>query len=168
MTIRVNNYSISRGVAMMASLGILTGCAIQPTRLSPVGPEPPCCTGRVRGSLEVFTATEDPTGGNDPVYYPHTAYVIHGSDGTELWCVKNRFSDQDESPEIVNLPVGHYQIIADSEYDGRVSIPVTIAAGRLTVVDLEGDRRAVKNIQVDPVLAVRTPQGQVVGWRAGS
>jgi hypothetical protein len=50
--------------------------------------------------------------------------------------VENHISRSDELPETVSLPVGSYTVMARSEKDGYVSVPVMIRNGRRTIVDL--------------------------------
>jgi hypothetical protein len=153
--------------AALLLLTSLAGCATTstPVTLGAVGPgRIPCYIGASPGYLKVYTATEEHNDG-DVMYYPHTEYTICDPNGTRVRTVSNHIGIHDEEPVTVTLPSGHYVIIADSETDGRIRVPVTIGEGRTTVVELEG-KRARNPSDVDPADAVKTPSGQIVGWRA--
>jgi hypothetical protein len=113
------------------------GTAQLPT-LAPVGPEPPS-TEHI-GYLIVYSATE-PFNDGDVMYYSHTDYQLYTAKGTFIKTVHNSISRSDETPERIKLPAGQYLIHAQSETDGFVAVPVIIATGRRTVVNLESDRR---------------------------
>ncbi|MEI8234696.1 MAG: hypothetical protein WCH57_08420 [Verrucomicrobiota bacterium] len=147
----------------------LVGCATTSSfvTLDAVGPgRTPCNIGASPGYLRVYTATEEHNDG-DVMYYPHTEYTICNPNGTRFRTVSNHIGMHDEDPATVTLPSGHYVIIADSETDGRIKVPVTVGEGRTTVVELEG-KRARNPSDVDPADAVKTPSGQIAGWRAAS
>lgn len=102
------------------------------------------------------------------MFYPHSEYSIYNSNGSRLRWVANHMSLRDETPETVSLPAGTYTVVADSDFDGQVKIPVRIAGGRTTRVNLEGSRAIGNHDYVDPAHAVTTPSGQIVGWRTAS
>lgn len=154
-------------LAAIFSIGALTGCATtsSPVAMAAVGPGgPQCHIGTAPGYLKVYTATEEHNDG-DIMYYPHTEYTVYNLNGARVRSVANHIGIHDEEPAIVTLTSGQYTIIADSESDGRVSVPVTIGEARTTVVDLEG-KRSRHPCDVDPAHAVKSPSGQIVGWRA--
>lgn len=104
--------------------------------LPPVGPAEPEHT----GYLIVYSATE-PVDDGDVMYYTHTDYRLYSSGGVFLKTIRNSIVKGDEVPETVRLAPGRYVIHAQSETEGYVAVPVVIADGRKTVVNLEGDRR---------------------------
>ena len=87
------------------------------------------------GALEVYSATDEFNDGGT-LYYAHGAYAIYMLDGKLLKNVENHISRSDELPETVSLPVGSYTVMARSERDGYVSVPVMIRNGLRTIVDL--------------------------------
>jgi hypothetical protein len=88
------------------------------------------------GSLEVYSATDEFNDGGT-LYYAHGAYAIYTLDGKLFKDVENHISRSDELPETVSLPIGSYRVVARSERDGYVSVPVMIGNGRRTIVDLD-------------------------------
>jgi len=158
-------------VALAIAIAGLAGCtgSIPVTTLGAVGPAH--CrsfTGRAPGQLCVLTATEEHNDG-DTMFYPHTEYVLYRENGLRLRSVNNHLSARDENPEIVSLPPGRYTVIAESEFDGCVKVPVCIGGGKSTIVNLEGPRGLGKyDSKVDPAHAVTAPSGRIVGWRAES
>ena len=71
----------------------------------------------------------------------------------------------DEMPAVVSLPVGDYDVLADSEEYGRITVPVVIEAGVTTTLSLDGRSRFPAMPETDASL-VRLPNGQPIGWRA--
>jgi hypothetical protein len=51
--------------------------------------------------------------------------------------VTSQYSTDEEIPEVVALPVGSYMVVARSEKDGYIRLPVAIKAGQRTVLDLD-------------------------------
>jgi hypothetical protein len=120
-------------------LAALTGwpCIGGPMPVWPtVGPSEPAHV----GYLVVYTATE-PFNDGDLMYYTHTDYELYSPRGVFLKKVRNSIVKGDETPERVSLAPGRYLVEAQSETDGIVRVPVIIADGRTTVVNLENDRR---------------------------
>ena len=70
-------------------------------------------------------------------FYAHSSYVIYTTNGKLVKNVENHISRSDEIPEVVALPVGSYMVVARSEKDGYIRLPVVIKAGRRTIVDLD-------------------------------
>lgn len=87
------------------------------------------------GALEVYSATDEFNDGGT-LYYAHDAYAIYTLDGKLFKNVENHISRSDELPETVSLPAGSYTVVARSDTDGYVSVPVMIRNGRRTIVDL--------------------------------
>ena len=119
-------------------LSIVTcGCLAAPMPVYPtVGPAEP----EHVGYLMVYSATR-PFNDGDTIYYTHTDYDLYSSRGAHLKTVRNSIVVGDEIPTKVPLAPGRYLVQAESETDFMVRVPVIIADGRTTVVNLEGDRR---------------------------
>lgn len=92
------------------------------------------------GYLVVYSATE-PFNDGDRIVYTHTDYDLYSWRGAFLKKIRNSIVKGDEVPERIPLTPGRYLVQAESETDGLVRVPVIIADGRTTVVNLEGDRR---------------------------
>jgi hypothetical protein len=88
-----------------------------------------------QGFLKVYSTTDEFNDGN-AWYFPHSFYAIHTIDGKLFKNVTSHFAD-DETPEVVALPVGSYMIVARSEKDGHIRVPVVIKAGERTILDLD-------------------------------
>jgi hypothetical protein len=69
-----------------------------------------------------------------------------------------------EGPDDVQLAPGTYFVKAWSDNDGLVTVPVIIKLAQTTSVHLENGRAGDNDI-FDPAKAVKTPSGQVVGWK---
>ena len=91
---------------------------------------------RLQGSLEVYSATDEFNDGGS-LYYAHSSYAIYAVDGKLFKDVENHISRSDENPETVTLPVGSYTVVARSEKNGYVRVPVMINSGRRTVLALD-------------------------------
>jgi hypothetical protein len=89
-----------------------------------------------QGLLVVYSAT-DPFNDGDVLYYAHSSYAIHTTDGKLFKNVENHISRSDEIPELVTLPPGSYTVEARSGNNGYVRVPVQIKPGRQTIVDLD-------------------------------
>src|SRR6185312_14737118 len=104
--------------------GLLAGCASQPVTLSPVGPEPEKhATSAGTGYLQVFSDTETHVIGDGPAYYPRTGYNIYDQSGARIKYVPNHIGNMDESPTLVRVPAGNYNVVAQSSAYGRVTVP---------------------------------------------
>src|SRR5213596_1209108 len=88
------------------------------------------------GALEVYSATDEFNDGGT-LYYAHDAYAVYTLDGKLFKNVENHISRSDELPETVSLPVGSYTVVARSEKDGYVRVPVMIKDGRRTILALD-------------------------------
>jgi hypothetical protein len=89
-----------------------------------------------KGALEVYSSTDEFNDGGT-LYYAHSSYPIYTLDGKLFKNVENHISQSDEVAKTVSLPVGSYTVVARSEKDGYVSVPVMIRNGRRTIVDLD-------------------------------
>ena len=88
------------------------------------------------GYLKVYSASDEVRDG-DTRYFPHTPYVIYTIDGKLFKNVQNHRSGDDETPELVSLPVGSYRVIARSLRAGYVRILVVIKQDQETILDLD-------------------------------
>ena len=155
---------IPTGALVLALIGFSSQAQGGPV-LPAVGPTPPGHYDKVScGYLEVFSRTQQMQWGEGSYYYPHTAYWLYNSDGKRIRTVGNNSDSIDESPEKVELPPGTYTVKAWSDNDGLVTVPVVIKLARTTSVHLDGGRQSA-SASADSH-AVKTPSGQVVGWKA--
>ena len=128
-------------LVVTCSLALLTTVAFaQPTVLNAVGPE----TDTVQandyvGTLIAYTATEQRADGAYTFRYPHTSYEVY-RDGHPFRFVRNGQTLELETPTNVTLPKGNYVVVAQSENDGTVKVPVRIETGRTTVLHLDGSK----------------------------
>lgn len=126
---------------------VLAACAFTTATVAQAGPAGAVVSTRLRsphaypGSLIVYTARMEVNDG-DILYYPHSSYEIRTLEGKHLRGVRNHLGNNDEDPEMVELPAGKYVVVADSERDGRVSVPVTVKPGGATLINLQRDRPA--------------------------
>ena len=70
-------------------------------------------------------------------YFPQNLFAIYTIDGKLFKNVTSQLSADEEIPEIVALPVGSYMVVARSEKDGYIRLPIVIKGGRRTVLDLD-------------------------------
>ena len=95
-----------------------------------------CPAGSSRGYLTVYLRADEFNEGN-AWYFPQNFFAIYTIDGKLFKNVTSQYSADEEIPEIVALPVGSYMVVARSEKDGYIRLPVAIKAGRRTVLDLD-------------------------------
>jgi hypothetical protein len=157
-------------IALIAGAAIacfLTGCASQPVTVQPVGPDPAYHTASPpHGYLRVYSDTETHEIGDNTFYYPHTSYSVYDLSGRRVKWVANHIGDMDESPTLVKLPVGHYNVVAESASYGRVTVPVIIEEAKRTTLHLDRGWRAAAGISSNAM--VHLPDGEPVGWRVAS
>ena len=89
-----------------------------------------------QGSLMVYSATDEFNDGG-VLYYAHSSYAIYTTGGTLFKSVENHISRNDETPEIVTLPVGSYIVEARSERKGYVWVRADIRAAQRTTLLLD-------------------------------
>jgi hypothetical protein len=156
------HFSFSAAALVFASSLLFTPVHAGPV-LPPVGPTPPgAYEQEENGFLRVFSRTEQTEWGDNTYYYIHTAYWIYNADGRRIRTVANHDTSIDEDPQKVALAPGTYTVQAWSDNDGLVTVPVIIKRGQFTTVNLEQGRHAG---YVDGARAVKTPSGQIVGWK---
>jgi hypothetical protein len=141
---------------------ILGGCASAPQLLGgAVGPAPAAAPEHA-GRLLVYSALRVTT--VEQSEYPvHSAYVLSDADGRPIREVRNASGSFASEPESVALAAGRYEVKALEVGGGYVIVPLVIAAGRTTVIDLDGTALPQR---VAGDAWVRLPDGHVVGWRA--
>ena len=150
----------------MFLLLLLTSCASQSLLLEPVGPaQRTVSSGPIgTGQLQVFTETDEYEVDHDVPYFPHRDYQIYTPDGKRLQRIWNSQNHEDETPTIVNLPVGRYEVRADAEFYGPVRVPVQIRANELTKVVLQPGWKPKRPVSSNEVVSM--PNGYAVGWSA--
>jgi hypothetical protein len=92
--------------------------------------------GSCRGYLTVYLTADEFNDGN-AWYFPQNLFAIYTIDGKLFKNVTSQHSADDEISEVVPLPVGSYMVVARSEKDGYIRLPVAIKAGQRTVLDLD-------------------------------
>lgn len=85
-----------------------------------------------QGSLEVYFTTDE----SDAWYFPRRLFAIYTMDGKLFRNVNGQDFAEDEIPEVVALPAGTYVLVARSEKDTLIRLPVVIRAGQGAIFDL--------------------------------
>ena len=138
------------------------GCASQPLSLSSVGPKPARAEKPSDlGGLQVFTDLETHQVGEGAYYYPHSSYEVYSSAGARVKTVENHLGPMDEKPTLVAMPAGHYTILGPSANYGNVRLPITIEAGKTTVIHLDGYWKPATSARDE---VVYFPNGEAIGW----
>ena len=89
-----------------------------------------------QGYLAVYITTDEFNDGS-AWYFPRGFYSIYTIGGKLFKNVKSNLT-YDEIPEVlVALPVGSYIVVARSEKDRYIRLPVVIKAGQRTILDLD-------------------------------
>jgi hypothetical protein len=142
--------------AMVATVGRTAG--------EPHGPATEAlCDAGVSGSLVVYSATYPQT--LEQSEYPaHTNYTVSTVDDKIIERVANNRGSYGASPSIVELPCGDYHVLAQYGRGRFVVVPVSIRAGRTTVVDLDGEPLPPGAPRAQE--PIRLPGGELAGWRA--
>lgn len=165
----LNSMAERAGFLVAVLLLLAGGCSgTQPElQLDPVGPltgAPGKLAGQGEGYLKVYTSTAQVNDGG-VLSLKHSPYVVYGEDGAKVRSVANSVGPNDQKPMTVGLPPGNYVVHASAEGYGRVKVPVTVAASRLTEVHLEFTDLPEK-AKLAPTDRVLLPDGRVVGRRA--
>lgn len=143
---------------------LLAGHATAAMVLAPVGPNPfglrnPAASGQ----LQVFSALEGHSEGNDPAWFQHTGYYLYNSHGRLLRHVDNTVGYYARAPRLISLPAGKYLVKAQAKDAFWLEAPVVIKPGQTTDIHLDGDwRLPASTPKADLVSA---PAGYPVGWR---
>lgn len=132
-------YFRSATIAQAGDRSLLAPCALRVGHLDRRAELP-------KGSLKVYLTADEFNDGN-AWYFPHSAFAIYTIDGKLVKNVKSNFT-YDEIPEVlVALPVGSYMVVARSEKDGYIRLPVVIKAGQRTILDLDlREKRTLRQI----------------------
>ena len=157
-----------QAIRVLATTVWVAGCvsAGRVTVLPAVGP-PPFETGYALadGRLAVYSAF-DPGATSDPdASIHHSGYRIYSVDGKQLRYVKNWVGSFNEEPEIVSLAPGRYSVVARATGSEIVKVPVTIEAGKITSLRLDGSKLN-QGRRTSTSDFVRLPGGLIVGWAA--
>jgi hypothetical protein len=138
--------------------------------LDSVGPGPGAPhSDTTNGNLLVYSAYQVNADfdSRDPHRHAYSDYQILYPDGTLLRPVHNDTGSILQRAMTVTLPAGTYHVLAEANGFGLVTVPVTIEAGKSTVVHLEGGVRWPEKWGANQTNAVHLPDGQIVGWRSG-
>ena len=92
--------------------------------------------GSIQGYLTVYI-TADQFNDGSAWYFPRSFYAIYTIDGKLFKSVKSQHSADEEIPDVVALPIGSYMVVARSEKDRYVRLPVVIKAGQRTTLSLD-------------------------------
>jgi hypothetical protein len=152
----------------------LTGCASGSNQagIETVGPKP--LTGAVQagdsGTLIVYSAfaTDADFYNRNPYGRRYTDYKIMTADGRLYQKIHNNNDTLLQDAPPVNLPPGNYQVRAQSNGHGYVTVPVVIGSHQTTVLHLEGGGAWQKREALDDSNAVHLPGGEIIGYRSAS
>ena len=176
----------SSAVLLAGAVAWLTGCASvsRVVVVEPVGPGPADGSGGTgAGSLVIYSARalvdvdvnlaewrwNNDFGRNDFLYEPsHSAYTIYAQNGEVFKHVRNARYSTDDTPMVVALPAGSYNVEAvgincNSERV-KVVMTVVIQPGQTTLANLEGGWSPTG--QYNETQVAKLPCGRVIGWRA--
>jgi len=151
---------------------LLAGCASRGKLvLAPVGPPPrsPNNSGsNAKGYLVVYSALSSTPPTTSALYRANYSGYRILARGTEQLVqeISNNSSKPLDAPARIELPVGHYEVLAHANGYGLVTVPVVIKAGQITIVHLEGSNWWPMSSPIFESNPVRLPHGQIVGWRA--
>ena len=177
------NYIKLAGLA--GAMAWLAGCASTSHLVvnDRLGPAPnSVAPGKGEGSLAIYSARaradvdlnmaewrwNNDFGKNEFLYEPaHSDYIIYTQGGEVFKHVRNSRDQDDDTPTLVTLPAGSYQVEAEAIdcHSDRVKVLLTvvIAPGQTTRAHLEGGWNP-------PVASgtelARLPCGRAIGWRA--
>ena len=159
---------------LITASAILSGCATAPKGLAldTVGPpmsqsSPASLT---NGTLLVYSAYEVNADFNarDPNRPEYSDYTVFTPDGKLLQKVHNNSGTilQDAVP--VELPPGKYNVHANANGYGFVTIPVIVESRQTTTLHLEGGGFWPNESVFNQTNAVRLPYGLIIGWKAAA
>jgi hypothetical protein len=159
------------GAVALAFAAFFSGCTSFGSApvLAPVGPAPVSVAAPAdHGTLVVYSAfkTGLPNPNLPDDIRQHSSYELRSETGTWLRAVANEQGFQGEDPAPVELPPGNYRVVARANGYGLVTVPVVIAASRVTTVHLEGGASFASQGASSLGDSVRLPDGGVVGWKA--
>lgn len=152
----------------------LAGCASGSgqSHIEAVGPRPSAGVAQPgdTGTLIVYSAfaTDADFYNRNPYGRRYTDYQILTDDGHLYRKVHNNNDTVMQDALPVNLPPGNYQVKAQSNGHGRVTVPVVIAAHQTTILHLEGGGAWQKREGLNDTNAVRLSGGEIIGYRVDS
>ena len=150
------------GLAVACGLILFNNCATTPPIvLETVGPESPGRSGTGKGYLLVYSATDKVQDGKLD-FFPHTGYTVYDATGKFVHYTPNRVGNTDPVPVTIPLAAGIYKVVARAELYGRVTVPVKIDNGKLTVVYLERGGMPQK-VRPKNREFITLPKGDIVG-----
>jgi hypothetical protein len=159
--------TINTVLAAMLIVPLLAGCASTPIAIATVGPGPTSQKDHYGdGYIKVFSNTKKHRIGDGPAYYTHTGYSLYDESGNRIQYVANHIGEMDESPSLVTIPAGNYKVVANSSAYGRVTVPVVVQGGEITVLHLDRGWRPASTVSTNEL--VRLPDGEAVGWSSVS
>lgn len=139
-----------------------------------VGPAPLLSAAAPRqGFLRVYTPTEV-YDDDQALYYRHRNFTLLAPAGEVRQYVLNSDDPWDQTPALVSLPVGSYEIESRT-LNGRIAaIPVVVEEGRTTNVYLDGSfpasvaqrdtSGALPGVSAARGDYVTLPDGEIIGW----
>lgn len=151
----------------------LTGCASDSNQanIQPVGPRPAATANPDdNGTLIVYSAfaTDADFYDRNPYGRRYTNYKILTADGRLYERVQNNNGTLMQDALPVSLPPGNYQVKAQSNGHGRLTVPVVIATHQTTTLHLEGGGAWQQREGLNDTNAVRLPSGEIIGYRLDS
>ena len=151
----------------------LTGCASDSNQanIEPVGPKPAATVNPGdNGTLIVYSAfaTDADFYNRNPYGRRYTDYKILATDGHLYQKVHNDNETLMQDALPVSLPPGNYQVKAQSNGHGRLTVPVVIATHQTTILHLEGGGAWQQREGLNDTNAVRLPGGEIIGYRLDS
>ncbi len=152
---------------------LLAGCATGKNTMTPdtAGPAPagPGAANSTDGALMLYSDYEFNADFNsrDPRRPEYSDGKIYAADGRLLRHIHHESGTLLQDPASGELPAGNYRVEARANGYGDVTIPVVSEAGQNTVLHLEGGGSWPDPALFNQTNAVRLPDGQVVGSRAG-
>jgi hypothetical protein len=157
----------------LASLAVACMTQQPVTFSNAVGPDPTVdqTPSTSNGFLTVYTTTYSYSASDiyplyDMTYYRvHTDYDLYDASGRLLKNISNASTYHGPNPQVVALSPGRYTVAGLADGDQLVKVPVVIAPGRTTVVNLEANKnkhfQGAKDSDV-----VRASDGRIIGWSA--
>jgi len=155
--------TIMLGAAVTLWLFCKSSAAVVPAMVGPNPFSPQ--NSSASGQLEVFSALEGRSEGNNPSWHQHADYYLCDQQGRHLRHVDNTVGYYAQAPRVITLPPGKYLVKAPAKDALWLEVPVVIESGRITKVHLDGDWKLPAD--TSETKFVDAPAGYPVGWRAG-
>lgn len=161
---------------------VLAGCAdyqqrpvagiVGPSRTDQSGPP------ASKGSLIVFSecevvakpglpdASDSPDRSGRGYTWEYTNYKVLSPSGRVIKFVNNNEGETVAGPRKVELPAGEYLVEAEAKKYGGVTVPVAIAGGQDTILNLDNSGYWGPDMRPSVSNAVCFPDDTKIGWRA--